>query len=481
MKKSINLCLAALLVNLTFTSCKKDDVNNESVNSNETTELLTGGSEKTWRISEATLINGNNELNISENFNVKDDEFVFKGNASNGVLVWKKGYEINTDAAIAEEALLDKYVSNVISSFSLQNGSTTDLSTDLNGSTFTINEDETISVKMTNTNATTLEFTLVAKQPSDYVSAPQQGLNFSNAFTFNSVGIHGYAPGMIGSYSDNSFFLVTREGVDYSDPQNPITGPERVLKFDKETNQITERLFHKDDYASKQLHIIGNKLIAFGGQYINTYDLDLSSEPTSIAHNKVLSRFGIAVLDDNAYIIGGDINNIESNKIFKWNLETETLTEFASLPQGVFGGRATIVGDYLYVFGGREFFVPLDGTKMVHKININNPNDISTFQINNTMDNSFVQKHEHLIYIAGNNEISDYQNNTWTQEFFIGVYNTLDDTYQEIPTNLTSITNKDTIHQMCVFNDKIYVLFGDGLDDNGEESSEWKILVADLN
>jgi len=455
-------------------SCSNDDTNDTSPTDKVST-ILTSGASKTWRISEATLVNEGVEIDISQNFNVKDDEFIFSGTDATGTLQWKKGFDIKTDATNPQETLFDKYVSSVSASFGLQTNSETIVETDFANTTIEINADDTVAVTITNADATVFNFTLVAKKQADYAVAPQAGLNFTNAFTFESNAILGHAPGMIGSYSDNSFFIVTRE----SDLNTGNGSPERIIKFDLETNTVEDKLFFKSDFVSKQLHIIGDQLIAIGGQFINTYESDLVAEPTSIAHGKRLSRFGMAVLDNDAYIVGGDLNEVESNKIFKWNLESETLTEFATLPETKSGARATFVNDHLYVFGGQEEFGESVASDKIHKVALSDGSQIETFQMNKAMNYTFVQKHEHLIYVAGQIDIpSDAE---FKVETTIGVFNTLDNTYQELATNLTNTTNQKTIHQMCIFNGKIYIVYGDKGTDNGGQFKEWDVLVADLD
>jgi len=476
MKSLIHLCLP-LFISMMFISCENDDTNNNTF-ADEVTTTLTAGASKTWRISKATLRKGGTEIDISQNFNVKDDEFIFSGTAANGTLKWKKGFDIKTDASNTKETLLDKYVSSVSASFGIQNKSQTNVETDFANTTIEINEENTISVTIINEDTTVFNFTLVEKKPEDYVAAPKTGLNFTDAFTFESDGISGFAPGMIGSYSDNSFFIVTREN-----QLNTGNGsPERILKFDLETNTVEENLFFQQDFVSKQLHIIDNKLVAIGGQFINTYGLDLVAKPTAISHGKKLSRFGMAVLDNDAYIIGGDLTEIESNKIFKWNLESETLTEFATLPETKSGARATIVNNNLYVFGGGDKFLGLVPSNKIHKIDISNGTQIDTFQMNKAMNYTFIQKYQHLIYVAGQiwtpNDIGGFENNIQTS---VGVFNTIDNTYQELTTNLTNTTGGETIHQMCIFNGKMYIVYGDKGTDNGGQYPEWDVLVADLD
>lgn len=482
--KSIRFLLSLILLS-SFIACNSDDDNNTDEIINEptlielrtqSTTILTSGTTKIWRIKQATLTNANGVIDISENFNVIDDEFIFGGTGENGTLEWRKGYEVNTNASNSSGTLLDNYVSSISTNFNYQDGSSTIVEADFGSCTFQINSDETINATITNENNSIFNFTLVEKTQNDYLTPPAV-LNFNPAFTFESNGIDCCAPGMIGSYSANSFFLATRE----DGLGNGSARPERILKFDIATNTISENLFFQTDFVSKQMHIINNKLIVIGGQYVNKYNLDLSGDPTSANHGKRLSRFGISVLDNDVYIIGGDLNDVEGNKIFKWNISTQSLSEFATLPEPKSGARGTIVNDHLYVFGGSDAFFSETPTKTIYKVDINNPSQIETFQMNRPIDFTFVQKYQNLIYVAGRIEIRDGSGQTIGRESTIGVFNTLDNTYRELTTDLTNTSGFDTIHQMCLFNGKLYIIYGSQGRDNGGQFPEWDVLVSDIN
>ena len=300
-------------------------------------------------------------------------------------------------------------------------------------------------------------------------------LDFYTAFTFESNSINNLrgATGMIGSSADNSLFIAMREAVL---PQNSTV--ERILKIDLATNNITEKIFDQSGYVTKRLHIRGNQLIVIGGSLVNTYNLDLSGgDPTSVSHGKNISRFGMTVLDDNAYIIGGDIGVVdeESDKIFRWNIETETFSEFSSMPEARFYADGTIVNDNLYVFGGCPQFTTCNASTTAYKINISNPSNVETFEISQTINIAFVRRFQDLIYVAGQIFTSDANDQTTAVNPTVGVYNTSDNTYQELSTNLTNTSGFDTIHQMCIVNGKIYIIYGG--PDNGEQ---WEVLVSDL-
>lgn len=491
--KKLNFLLTTLLTSA-FCSCNAND--EPSANStepvaerppeptleelrDETTTTLTSGSTKTWRINHATLTHGNSEIDISQNFNVRDDEFIFGGTTVNGSLQWRRGYDIETNATSAQEAFLDNYVSPLTTAFSYQDNSSTVVEAPVCSCTFEI-KDDTISATVINDDDTVFSFHLVEKTQADYASAPESGLHFTSAFTFESNSISGYAPGMIGSYANNSLFIATRE----DDLNHEIFGlPERILKFNSTTHTIAvESQSFEQDFVSKQLLVVDNQLIVIGGQIVKQCPLNFGGAPAITAsHGKRLSRFGISVLDGNVYIIGGDVDNVESNQIFSWNIDSQTLDAFATLPEPKSGAGGTIVHDTMYVFGGTDTLFGDTPTNTIYKLSINNPSDIETFRMNKAINFTFVRQFQNLIYVAGQIHIKDESGTTVARESTIGVFNTLDHTYQELTTNLTNTSGFDTIHQMCIVNDKMYIIYGNQGTDTGGQFPEWDVLVSDLD
>ena len=97
-----------------------------------------------------------------------------------------------------------------------------------------------------------------------------------------------------------------------------------------------------------------------------------------------------------------------------------------------------------------------------YKININNPSNLSeTFQIEQAIDIAFVEKFQNLIYVAGQIYTKDENNEIISNNPTVGVYNTLDNTYQELSTNLNNTSGFETIHQMCILNGKMYIIYGE--------------------
>ena len=305
-------------------------------------------------------------------------------------------------------------------------------------------------------------------------------LNFSTAYTFENDVIYGFGgAGMIGSSADNSLFIATRDWL--TDVNNQSIMIEKILKINLETNSITEKIFEHNDYVTKRLHIQGNQLFVFGGQYVNTYSTDLTGDdPVSVLHSRTLTRFGMTELDGNAYLIGGDLGqDDEGEKIFIWNIETETLSEFWSLPEKKYSIGTTIVDDNLYIFGGTSAFALPAGINATtaYKVNINQPSNIEINQLNQVIDVAFARKYQNLIYIAGQIISVDANGDTTANNPTIGIYDTLENTYKELNTNLTNPSGFHTIHQMCILNGKMYIIYAQ----DGASINQWEILVSDLN
>ena len=103
---------------------------------------------------------------------------------------------------------------------------------------------------------------------------------------------------------------------------------------------------------------------------------------------------------------------------------------------------------------------------------------------------TYTGKHENLIIVGGQiktfTDDADADGNPdgfLTQvdiDPYLGVYNTLNNEFTELSTNLTSSEN-ETIHSMTVINGKIYILYGQQEEVAEGEFQNWDVLVADLN
>ena len=488
--RTIQLAKPFLFFSLLLFSCGSDDTeitveeDPQTILEEEreiTTETLSNGEEKTWKIENAILRNESGTIDISENFNVVDDEFIFK---ADGTFIWRPGNDINSEGETSQETLLDYYRSPIKSTYVYNEESSVEL-TAMDGSfSFKLEEDGTITGVLSLAGRIQeggeLILNLNNKAPGDYPNVPSSGLNFSEAFTFESDGISGFAPGMIGSNSDNSLFIVTRE----DGLNNGTASPERVIKYDFSSETLEENLYFNIDFVSKQLHIINNQLVVIGGQFVNTYNLDFSGATTSTTHGLAITRFGMAVTENDAYIIGGDLDQnptdgiIEAEKIYKWDILNESLSFVTDLPEDRFGARGTIVNDKLYVFGGATEFPLNSSNNTIYIYDLINGTTV-TENMNSNAEYSFVDKFQNLILIAGNKRL--IENNLFIgYETTLAVYDTKNNTYTDISHNLDLSDINTTIWGLSIFNNKLYVVFGNG-ENTGGQFGEWSIMAAPLN
>ncbi|NND62247.1 MAG: hypothetical protein HKN48_03530, partial [Flavobacteriaceae bacterium] len=447
----------------------------------ETPQSISNGDSKTWRISNAVLTNDSGTFDISENFNVKDDEFIFKADQT---LEWRAGNDININGSNASETLLDYYRSPVTTTFEYSEDSSTE-ATALNGTfSFTVEGQNSIEGVLTfagRSAAGEIAITLTEKTASDYVTAPlSSGLDFTEVNTFNSAMVVSGSVGMTGSYADNSMMVVTRE------PEGNASGPEKIFKLLLDTNTFEFNEYLNADFVTKRPHIINGELIVVGGRFVNIYPLDLSGDPVTYEHlaNPIgLTRFGSAVVNDDIFIVGGDLDeDINGDKVRKFNPETGQLDEFATLPQPRFWAESEIVNNKLYIFGGQQVFVGsetvVETTSYIVDLDTGN---VDSFELPVELFASFTARIENLIYVSGQiRDDTDGDGIPDDYNIYFGVYDTNDDSFTEISTNLDDSDLATTVYGMTLFNDKLYVVYGDAAQPT-DPIPTWQIMAADLN
>lgn len=502
MKVSFNLVFL-LFAALFIASCKDDDTTTtnspgEEVITDEpiatlATEreesvaniLTNDGVEKIWRFEQAALTNNSGTIDISSNFNVSDDEFVFSGSSSNGQLEWRRGNDINIEGNTNQETLLDNYLSPTDSSFSFTPDSSTEL-TALNGEmVFTLVDATTITGTLSFTNGRSLEgetidFTLTTKQAEDYANAPETGLVFNEVASFMAYNQFGqeHNSGLIGSYSDNSLYITYRNDCE-------TTNRSRILKYNITTDSFTERNDEWNDFFTRKANIVNNELVITGGQNIYTYALDLSDEPLITPHNApILSRYGTATIDNDIYIIGGDLDE-EADKLRKINSTTGALDVVANIPTPKVHAGGEFVNDKLYVFSGREAFFDINTITPTSYIYDLTSGSFTTFEMPVALGNSHAARFQNLIYIVGDTqEDIDSDNSVDNHNIWMGVYNTLTDEITEISHNLDDSDNFSYVHSMTIFNDNLYVIYGSKLDSDSDPDCpmvNWSIQSTSLN
>ena len=306
----------------------------------------------------------------------------------------------------------------------------------------------------------------------DILQIPDGPLEFIESIVYRSTigGIIKPQIDMIGSPDNNSIYFAFRDN----------ERKEVVVKYTPETGDLVETAFDNSDFTSKQLAIYNGELYVFGGQFLNVYDLDLTNTPTSQLHGTGVIWFGSAIENEDFFLVGGQISSGEeeadASQILRWNLANEALTAFTNLPEPRFGARSVIIDETMYVFGG--FISAMVGEdepqNTVYKIPLDDAENIEV--LNNITPSEFTMARsvKNLIYLAGTNGFFDSE----AQRSTISVFNTVDDSYQLLETNLMFEGPDDIIIQMTILNDKMYVLAKQNF--TGEEY-EYTIYEAPLN
>ena len=468
--KTIKTFFLLFASTLFLIGCSSDDNNNSQDPPDNTNELIeslianvTGGSETIWKIESASLTNNTvTDLDVSNTFNITDDEYVFKtvANSQTIALEHRQGNAFNESATDINDFLLDFYKSAENTSLTIVDV-TSKVFGDSNKS-FTYNSETNMTAELSLSNAT-LSIELSPKTALDFASPPNGGLNFTEIMTIQKsfgLGIVGFT----GANQNNSLFIANRDG---SIPT--------VYKYDLNTNTLTENtLDPNSDFVTKKALIVNNQLKVFGANYVTTYDLDIESTPTSINHGLNLSRFGFTTLNEDIYFIGGDIDT-PADKIRLYNESTNNPQVVATIPTPKSWAGSEIVNSKLYIFGGQTGFNPgAEDPESISYIYNLDDNSFTNFNLPQALFASYPVRYQNLIYVAGNIGI-DADDDGVFEDFdnFFGAYNTLDDTFTEIMTDLDN-SGTNTIKGITVFNNKIYALYGD------VSGGTTKIMAADI-
>lgn len=460
-----------------------------------TIQAITSGSNKAWAFEEVILMNANGNFDISENFNTKDDVFQISTVAQNGKnpvnnsgsIEWRKENDINFNASSSAEALLESLVSSEVGAFEFaEDSGTAMISQDL-GFSFELMANGKLSGEIEVGIGRTLQVVLAQKANS---SIPTATLNFTDTFSFLSNGIDNQSADMIGSFVSNSLYIGLREdGVETPDGTDK---PERVIRYDFSTGEVEDLInleSFTSDFVSKELVLYQNELKVVGAQRINSYDLELNNTPESSADYKnsspfgsstFFTRYGVAAIDNSLFIIGGYLgNDFEyADRIFKFDFETETIEDIFTLPEPSLGARSEIVGNKIYTFGGSTEFYSPEARNSIAIFDIVSQ-ELSFSEMNRAVNFTYTGRHGDLIYVGGRVDTYNEAEELTDRDPFLGVYDTVNDEFIELSTNLSS-PNQETIHAMTVFNGKIYVLFGDRGEVERPEMIEWTVLTADI-
>ncbi len=277
------------------------------------------------------------------------------------------------------------------------------------------------------------------------------------------------APGLLGDQSTGALYLASRQ----PHPETGILG-ENVIRFDLDGNKVAEYSFEHIDFITKNPHVIGDELFVLGGSFLNIYDLDLSGPPVSIPHGLSISRFGSAVYEGELYFWGGDLREVLSDVLWKWDARRDTIVGVAQLPGPKTYANGEVFGDRLFVFGGREEFLDTRGEDEIYVYQFTDTT-AATFDLPERVARTFTAPYRDLIIVSGQLTAADGNPDSDDLNIFFGVYNPVTFGFQSIPTNLSDEGNL-TIHQMATVGDRLFIIYGEA----DEFGGGLKIMSAEL-
>lgn len=472
--------LISIIAPLLLFSCNNDEstINQQS----NAIDHLTNGNSKVWKISNALLTNAQGTIDISQNFNVLDDEFTFY---QSGELKHARGKGINLDAQNLKDSKLDQDRSAVTLEYAYNNDNPNMVATLGGKFDFEILSTNQIKGELAYPEYdATISVVLTPKTSADYLQ-PSAQLNFNDLYTFN-FDLHGTGyttPGMIGSYRENSLYIVLPNA-------NGLTGYNGMLKFDLNTNEYIEVVDSDGswDLVTKQLHFIDKDLVVVGGRNVSQYDLNLNRVEAPIDHSLEISRFGTSAIDDKIYVVGGSFTEdtageIDAEKIYRWNTSDKSLELIGALPEDRIGARSAMNDNKLYVFGGMSSFFPIipEPNNSIYIYDIAT-GGVALEQMNTGMEVSYVSKIQNLIYVAGSSRVVDASGDWIDDDFSFGVYNLQNGTYEELGHNIVEGQDEYiNVHSMTVHNNKMYILTIMYPNMSTNDTINLSLKVADLD
>ncbi|MBL7865081.1 MAG: hypothetical protein JNK10_09410 [Cyclobacteriaceae bacterium] len=424
---------------------------------------LTSGNAKSWKIGDAGLSpTPTDGFSITNLANVNDDEFVFMADPSTPNVVqlkWQIRNQIRASATTAEDALLDYYLSGHTITLTLNsNGTITSDDPNLDISLIT---DKQISFEY-QMGPHRFSFNLVPEPETTFVPATLE-FEFLSEITGTAIGLE-QAAGFIGSMASNSLYFAYK-----AFNVTPGVNMERVIRYDIDDGAFTAHDVISTDFVTKELHIINDELKVVGATVVNTYSLDLTSDPVSVPHNLVITRYGSTVVNDNVFLFGGDLNfpigapgstAPNADKIYRHDQISGQLIQVGVLPEPRYWAHGEIVDGKLYVFGGRQAFVPTpdvgEDDIFVHDMA---SGETQTLKLPTPINRTFAARYRHLIYLAGQRYITNPDPALTVIETVFGVFNTRTQSFTFIPCTLDFTANK-TVYGMTIVGDDLFILYG---------------------
>ena len=454
MKK--HLLLIALSALFLLSSCSEDDktvdtpVNEAPINltASEIASAISDNGMSTWKISNAEVrISGETSLDVTQLYNVQDDEFYFQGNNDRLQLRWNKGYHINVEGNSLQEMKSDKTKESEPFDFTIDaensqlSSSASNFSMDYNHETSRL----TATISFPNTS-NTLELELKRKLAQDYVQIIQDPTNPVALFSFETrvprIGIN-Y------SHFKNSLYVSNR---------NDLTeqGDQAIFKFDFDRNSLSTETFNTPDFASKEIVFTDDRIFSIGGSTFESFGYDLENMQSEfIGHDKSIFGMGAASIEDRVYIFGGSIA-LSLSQIVTWDPGDLNYTNVGSLPLPIENVDGEIVNNILYTFGGEFINSDNPTSDKFYAINLQNQQQTEGI-LPRPLSSSYASRVQHLIYVGGEGPVDTDNDGTYDATVpFLGAFDTNSQTIEVL--NIASIIpNEERIINLRVASENAFL------------------------
>lgn len=439
----------------------------------ETISVLTNNSQKSWRIQEAILINTveSNSLNVSNEFNIKDDVFVFSTatvenpelGSVNGSVTWKRREAVNWEASSIPETYKDFYENEVVVGFQILENNPEVFRAFEGLFDFTLSNENTITGKIRVSENVELELTLIPK--TDTQNIPTK-INFKEIGSYDVTSRESNVIGLKASNVTNTLYLGFRGPI--GTPQdNCEQRQEDIVAFDLKNKTFTPNLLcQPSNFISREIEIIDGSLMSIASNSINTYDLNFNDTPSFDEFEETLTRHGSASTQKYVYIISSRLNttndNSVSDNLWVYDTESRLILSLYKLPIPKVWADAEIVDSKLYIFGGVESF-PSDtialGSKDILVFNLQTL-EWDTLSMPKAINDTFAGRYKNFIFVGGNTPVdNDGDGISDGDESFLGVFNTESDVLSEVNYEFDGTPPANGIfRQLTVLNNKLYLI-----------------------
>lgn len=445
--------LASLII---FQSCSDDNGNapidpeeidetNTEIEVSEVITNLTADASKTWKIDNARLIKANgNNVNVTSLYNIQDDEFILTPSTTNTAvnIHWKRGYDVITDAVNQEEARSDMRLSAddlILTIDKTENGiETSTVSNRIQGTYDPATNSITANIKYTPTSPE-MEVTLRPKVGADYERPATVASAPVALFSFNS-GV--FRVGFKISPATNSLIVTNRDDL-------TGIGSQQAFKYNLETSDLQEIEFTIQDFATKQIEFVNGKIASIGGNVFQSFEYPFTEDPIQyqLDNGVSLINIGSAAQDNTIYVFGGVAAPSTVSEISSFTLGASSLDFEAALPSFKNNADGELLDNKLYIFGGYEDSSSYyEGSSEMFIYDLTTRN-VETRTLPTRIIDAYTSIVGNLIYVGGRKPFDSSGDGTFNSYTpFLGIYNTLDDSFSEVNLNLLIPSEEFIVH-----------------------------------